>query len=142
VSSYRLTTTEVCNVKKTLNEYSYEELLGAMSLSDDVVYDIPVTTHQDGKATTTPFSLTEKQAGEILGKIIADKALMEKLRIKLKEAEQRVSPPIAIDGAHPQDENLAQIRKIVHSIAPNAPTNVVFWFGATSYEMLVVEVRP
>jgi hypothetical protein len=118
-------------------EYSFRELLDLRSLSPDVViYDIPVTEYREGKVVKISFSLTEKQAGEIFQKISSDETLIAKLGKKLDEAK-RIPQISSATGAHPVDENLVEIKKIVQSGAPNAPTDVVHWFARLSYEMVM-----
>jgi hypothetical protein len=126
---------EGSNVVNALLKYTFRDLADVSSLNPElIIYDDPVLEAREGKVTSIPFSLTEKQAGEIFRKIISDEALVAKIKEKLDEAK-RVPQPTNITGAHPVDENLLEIKKIVRSQAPNAPTDVVHWFARLSYEM-------
>lgn len=88
-------------MSRDFSDYSFRNLLDSTSLSADlIIYDIPIREHIGGTIRTTPFSLSEAKAGEIFQKIVASSNLMEKIKIKLDEAN-RIPRATNTTGTHP-----------------------------------------
>ncbi|HWK97358.1 MAG TPA: hypothetical protein VNR39_18220 [Pseudolabrys sp.] len=124
-------------MSKKLFDYTAENLLDTASLSPNVViYNVPNQIAVGGIIKIIPFSLTEDTAGMIFRTIVSDKGLVKSLEQALERAKH-VPRATNTTGSHPVDENLLAIERIVRSIEPEAPIDIVFWFTRLAYEMIL-----